>query len=123
MDVLVAILLFSVGVLALIGLQSAMTRSQTEAKARADASYLASELVGQIWSDIIQISLYTEAQCESFNRCKEWQDRVAANLPKGEGVVAADVTTGDVTITITWTTPSGDEHKYVTLTNVTSAGG
>lgn len=123
MDVLMAILLFSVGVLALIGLQSALTRSQTEAKVRADASYLAQELIGQLWSDMSLLSSYTSSGCATVPRCKEWQDKVSASLPKGTGTVDADITTGDVTVTVQWTTPSGEAHKYVTQTTITKAGG
>ena len=123
MDVLISVLLFSFGVLGLIGLQAAMTRAQTEAKVRADASYLAQELIGQIWSDINQIGDYSESGCAHSTPCQEWKDRVSAALPKGEGTVASDATTGDVTITISWTPPSGETHKYVTQTTVTKAGG
>lgn len=123
MDVLMAILLFSVGVLALVALQAALTRSQTESKVRADASYLASEAIGLLWSDANQLSHYTSAGCVSLPRCKEWQDRVTASLPQGSGTVEADATTGDVKVTVSWTTPSGETHKYVTQTTVTKAGG
>lgn len=123
MDVLMAILLFSVGVLALVGLQGALKRSQTESKVRADASYLASELIGQIWSNIGQLSSYTSTGCASVNACKEWQDKVSASLPKGSGVVEATSATGDVTVTISWTMPNGDTHKYVTQTTIVKAGG
>lgn len=117
-DVLVSILLFSLGILALIGLQTAMTRSQTESKVRADASYLASELIGQMWADINQFSLYDGTGCAALNRCKEWQTRVASSLPSGNGAVTVDGATGDVTVTISWTMPSGDQHKYVTQTTI-----
>lgn len=123
MDVLMAILLFSVGVLGLVGLQGALTRSQTESKVRADASYLASELVGQLWSDTATLSSYTASGCAGVTRCKEWQDKVAASLPQGAGTVEADSGSGDVTVTLTWTMPSGDAHKYITQTTITKSGG
>ncbi|HET8869192.1 MAG TPA: pilus assembly protein PilV [Aquabacterium sp.] len=123
MDVLVSILLFSVGVLALVGLQAAMTRSQTESKVRADASYLASELLGQMWGDINSLSSYSTTGCASLARCKEWQDRVANSLPQGSGTVSTDASTGDVTVTISWTMPNGDQHQYVTQSTIVKAGG
>ncbi len=121
-DVLIAILLFSVGVLGLVGLQSAMTRNQTEAKVRADASYLASELVAQMWSNTTSLSSYTSTGCASLALCKEWQDKVAASLPQGSGSVSADGTTGDVTVTVSWTNPGGESHRYVTQTTISAAG-
>lgn len=127
MDVLISILLFSVGVLALIGLQGAMTRSQTEAKIRADASYLANTMAGQIRSNAAQLASYTASGCPGMGPCKEWQDTVAATLPNGVGTVDVSTTDthspplwGDVTITITWTLPNGDTHKYVTQTSITN---
>lgn len=123
MDVLTAILLFSIGVLALVGLQSAMVRTQTEAKIRADASYLANDVIGRIWSDINKLSDYVGSKCDAHARCEEWQDLVESTLPQGVGSIAADTSTGDVTVTITWTMPSGESHKFVTQTSINKSGG
>lgn len=123
MDVLSAILLFSIGVLALVGLQSAMSRAQIEARIRADASYLANDLIGRIWSDIGQLSKYTVSGCANVKACEEWQTLVENTIPKGTGKVEADKDTGDVVITITWTMPSGDKHQYITQTSISKAGG
>lgn len=120
-DVLIAILLFSVGVLGLIALQSAMTKSQLESKVRADASYLANELVAQMWSDTANINAYT-SDCESHGPCKTWQSKVTAALPSGEGAVSANAS-GGISITISWTNTAGDQHRYVTQTSVSAAGG
>lgn len=121
MDVLVSILLFSVGVLALMALQTAMTRNQTEAKIRADASYLANELIGMMWGQHVDLSKFSETECASVELCKEWQAKVAASLPNGSGKVeasAAGANVADVTVTISWKSPSGDPHKFVTLTTI-----
>lgn len=48
-EVLVAILIFAVGVLGLIGLQSNAVRLSSQAQYRAEATMLANELVGQMW--------------------------------------------------------------------------
>jgi len=120
-DVLMAILLFSVGVLGLMGLQGAMTKTQLEGKVRADASYLSNELVAQIWSDTININSYSESGCEGYAPCNTWQSKVASTLPGGAGEVTTN-SSGDVTITITWTNTAGDQHRYVTQTTVSAAG-
>lgn len=121
-DVLMSILLFSIGILGLVGLQSALTRSQMDSKTRADASYLASELMGQIWSNTLSLSSYTTSGCAAMDRCKEWQDKVASSLPQGSGTVNTDSASGNVTITISWTTPSGETHQYITQTTINQAG-
>lgn len=121
-EVLVALLIFMLGVLGLVGLQTSMTRAQTESKIRADAAYLASEAVGRMWSDLTNLAGYSGSSCASLDRCKEWQGKVASGLPGGTGAITVDVPTGDVTVEIDWTLPSGETHKYVTSTTVAKAG-
>lgn len=121
-EVLVALLIFMLGVLGLVGLQTSMTRAQTESKIRADAAYLASEAVGRMWSDLNNLSSYSGTSCASVARCKEWQGKVARSLPAGTGTIAVDTPTGDVSVTIEWTLPSGETHKFVTATTVAKAG-
>ena len=121
-EVLAALLLFMLGVLGLVGLQGSMTRAQTESKIRADAAYLASEVVGRMWSDLTNMASYDGSGCASQARCKEWQSKVASSLPRGTGAVSVSAGTGDVTVTVAWTTPSGETHRYVTSTTVVNAG-
>lgn len=121
-EVLVAMLIFILGIIGLVGLQGAMTRAQTESKFRADAALLASDLVGRMWSDLTNMATYSGSGCASQARCAEWQSKVATTLPGGTGVIAVDAPTGDVSITLTWTMPGGQSHKYVTNTTVAKAG-
>jgi type IV pilus assembly protein PilV len=116
-EVLVAMLIFMLGVLGLVGLQSSVTRAQTDAKFRADAAYLASEGVARLWADLPNISSYG-ASCATVSSCKAWQDKVASLLPNGAGKLTVDAVTGDVVATITWTSPGGEAHKYITHTTV-----
>lgn len=118
-EVLVSVLLFSVGVLALVGLQANMTRAQTESKVRADAAYLASEMVGMMWSDINNLSQYDTAQCASNTRCSGWASKVALTLPGGQAAVTVDAANpGDVQISITWALPEGGTHTFTTSTTI-----
>ncbi|CAH0347813.1 hypothetical protein AQB9606_00032 [Aquabacterium sp. CECT 9606] len=126
-EVLISVLIFSVGVVALVALQAAMTRAQTEAKARTDASYLATELVGLMWSDVNNLSAYTTANCASNTQCNMWLAKVQQTLPTNNTapVVTVDTgassaTLGDVSITITWQSPGGDTHRYVMSTSIKS---
>lgn len=122
LEVLVALLIFMVGVLGLVGLQGSMTRAQTESKVRADAAYLASEVIGRMWSDLTNVATYNGSGCAAQARCKEWQSKVANSLPGGTGAVTVDAPTGNVAVTITWTMPGGDTHQYVTQTTMAKAG-
>jgi type IV pilus assembly protein PilV len=116
LEALVAILIFSFGVLSLVGLQASMTRAQSSSKFRADATYLAAELVGIMWSDIPNVNQYTTAGCAAYSRCKDWSAKVSAALPGGGVVLGSN--NGLVTITITWATPGEGTHTYTTSTAI-----
>lgn len=116
-EVLVSILLFSVGVLALVGLQSNMNQAQGAAKSRTDAAYLASELTGLMWSDIDNLSNYTDTGCGANTRCQTWKTKVTQSLPNGASAITVSAT-GEVTIQITWTLPDGTSHQYLSETTI-----
>ena len=48
---MIAILIFSMGVLAIVGLQAAMIKNTADSKYRAEASYIAQKRIGQMWAD------------------------------------------------------------------------
>jgi type IV pilus assembly protein PilV len=123
LEVLVAILIFMLGVLGLIGLQGSMTRAQTESKVRADAAYLASEVIGRMWADVVNVSAYAGTDSCTASSCTEWRSKVEKVLPSGDAVITVDSLTGDVSVTVTWTTPDGHSHKYVTSTTIASKSG
>ena len=117
-EVLVAMLIFMLGVLGLIGMQGSLTRSQSEAKIRADAAYLASEVIGRMWVDINNLTGYEgNADC-SAEGCAEWRSKLGQVLPGGGATITVDEATGDVSVTVTWALPNGDTHRYVTQTTI-----
>ena len=123
LEVLVAILIFMLGVLGLVGLQGSMTRAQTESKVRADAAYLASEVIGRMWADVVNVNAYAGTDSCTASSCTEWRSKVGKVLPSGDAVITVDSVTGDVSVTVTWTTPDGHSHKYVTSTTIASKSG
>jgi type IV pilus assembly protein PilV len=124
-EALVSILIFTTGILGVIGLQAAMMRAQGAAKYRADASALAGELIGRMWGDsanaasanLINYASTTAAAC-THEPCAQWLAKVATSLPKGTAVILADAITGGVTVTISWTLPTDGLHTYVTTTAI-----
>ncbi len=50
LEALVAILIFSLGVLAIVGMQAAAVNNSTESRYRSDATLLANRLIGQMWT-------------------------------------------------------------------------
>jgi type IV pilus assembly protein PilV len=117
-EVLISVLLFSVGILGLVSLQAKMTHAQTEAKARATASYLAAELTGLMWADIANLAQYQSSGCASYAQCKSWSDKLSNALTSSSSTVTLSTSTGDVSITITWQLPGGSAHQYQTVTTI-----
>ena len=118
LEALVGGLIFSIGVLGLISLQAKMTQTQTISKFRGDAIYLSDELFGLLWSDRAGMANYASANCALYARCADWTAKVARALPGGTTAVAVDPGAGAVTVSITWTTRSGNQ-SYSTSTSVT----
>lgn len=118
LEALVAIVIFMVGVLGLIGLQASMTRAQSASKFRADASNLAGELVGTLWVDQPNMDKYATANCDTHQRCLDWKNKVASTLPAGVIDVSASAASGAVRVKLTWTIPNEGTHSYESSTNV-----
>lgn len=56
-EAMVAILLFSVGVLAIAGLQASMIQNTSQSKFRAEAGYIAQQQIGLMWADPVNTTL------------------------------------------------------------------
>ena len=50
-EALIAILIFSIGILAVVGMQATAIKNVTESKSRSEAAFLAEELMAQMWID------------------------------------------------------------------------
>ena len=59
LEALIGILIFSLGVLGIVGLQARAVRFTTDAEYRAEAMYLANSLISQMWTDD-RAGLYTK---------------------------------------------------------------
>jgi type IV pilus assembly protein PilV len=99
-EALVAILIFSLGIIAIMGLQANSIIQVSQAKFRTDASYLANQIIGKMWID--QDNLGSYATAGSAGRLT-WDTQVAATLPQGAGTIVVNGTR--VTVTINWRQP------------------
>lgn len=110
-EALMAICLFSLGILALVGMQAVMAKNVTQSKLRGEASFLANQLVGQMWVDQSNLSKYAiaDGECtdDSYTKCTTWLATVNQFLPGGTAEVAIDATSVDVTIS--WQLPGEGE--------------
>lgn len=121
-EALIAIVLLSLGILGLIGLQGSMGASATDAKYRAEASFLANQLLGQMWidqSNLVNYAISGGACTQTYANCSDWLAKVVQDLPGGSASVTLNGSM--VTITVTWQTPGvGLPHNYVLSANVLS---
>lgn len=119
-EALVGILIFALGALGLVGLQASMTRAQSTAKFRSDASQLAGEILAVMTTDPSNVGKYVGCGSSSVPACQDWQAKLASALPSGTGDVTADAS-GSVTVltvSVKWVQPNEGEHQYTTTTSV-----
>jgi type IV pilus assembly protein PilV len=58
LEALIGILIFSVGILAVVGMQATAIKTVTDSKYRSDAALLTSQLLTQMWTDAPNVSQY-----------------------------------------------------------------
>lgn len=134
LESLVAILIFSIGILAIVALQTTSIKATTEAKYRSDATYLTNQLIGRMWADRPNLASY--AHYAGGNACaptgsasaaagtQAWLGSVAATLPgataaKQQVIVTTDAATGvsTVTVNLCWTV-GGEDRRQSTITQI-----
>lgn len=137
LEALISILIFSMGILAVIGLQAQSIKMSSDAKYRSDASMLANQYVALMWTDVASavIPANTPFSNTQFNpyatngvNFNSWLSNVQANLPNATATVvpvtvlspgipvagAQQSTRTTVTIQINWQLPGGAAHSYST---------
>lgn len=135
---LIAILIFSLGILSIVSMQAASIKGSADSKYRADASLLANQIIGQMWVDqglaSINLTNYAHNPVAGATACTPggapsgnvnvtaWLADVAATLP---GATAANqqiiITplTNVVTVTICWQAPQDTgPHNFVTSAQI-----
>jgi len=100
-EALVSVLLFSLGLVGLVGIQANSIKAVSEARLRADAVLAANELVGRMWVDRTNLASYAGTTS-------------LGSLPGGKQVVT--VNNPVVTVTVTWRPPGQSaDRQYVTM--------
>jgi type IV pilus assembly protein PilV len=116
-EALVAILLFSLGVVAVMGMQAVSIEQVSQAKYRTDASYLANQITGKMWVDQANIASYATS---TYSGRTAWNTVVANTLPQGTGTIAVNGTV--VTVTINWQTPNDSTvRKFTSIVNINAS--
>lgn len=123
LESLIAILIFSMGILGIVGLQAASIKNMAGAKYRTDASLLANRVIGQMWtSDKATATLQSNFVSPSGALYLTWASSVQGALP---GVTGAAMPTiaidgnNEATITIKWQSPGETApHQHVTKARI-----
>lgn len=122
LESLIAILIFSMGILAIVGLQAASIKNTASAKYRTDASMLANQIIGQMWTDD-KTNTSLKSNYESANGAKylTWKTNVQQVLPgvaSNAPTIAIDAS-NVATVTIWWQSPGESApHNYVAIARI-----
>jgi type IV pilus assembly protein PilV len=80
-EALLGILIFSIGILALIGMQSVAVKNTIDARYRTEAAYLANSVMSQMRLDMANITLYPDSNTANYVPRTTWRNQVEATLP------------------------------------------
>ncbi|TLY48849.1 MAG: hypothetical protein E6K53_15455 [Gammaproteobacteria bacterium] len=121
-DALIAIVIFSIGILGMIGLQAAAVKMAGDAKYRSDAAMFADQIIAQMWGD--DPKNLTTTYAASGTKYKSWAGAIAKILPGIDdttNVPTISVGTNNlVTVTVNWKSPNDTSaHSYVSITQIT----
>lgn len=134
LEALIAILLFAIGILAIVGLQAASIGNTAAAKYRTDASLLANQVIAQMWvADKTNATLVAcfsgpavSGVCPPAGTAGAnylaWASSVAQALPGVSGVTAPSITidaSNTATVTVNWQGPNESApHNYSTVATI-----
>ena len=128
-EALIGILIFSIGILALLGMQGAAMKNTTDARYRSEAAYLASQIVGQMWVDLDKLPSYDTDNAAPYPPRDTWMNNVALTLPNVQagGPTAPTIQVGpdpalgladrEVRVQVRWQQPGETDVRQVIILN------
>ena len=123
LEALIGILIFSFGILAMVGMQAMGIKLATDSRDRAEASNLANQLVGEMWVNRAALANYQYAGTGTVPAAlTNWIAQVDATLPDaaanrpivtvGASTLGASVGT-ETTVTLRWRNPNDTTvHRF-----------
>lgn len=107
LEVLVAVLILSFGVLGLVGLQARAINVANDAEGRNQAALLADEIIAAMWIN--------RSTAVSADDIAAWDTTVGGRLPNGDGTITAvtdtSISGSAADVSIEWRLPSSDPNK------------
>ena len=113
LEALIAILIFSMGILAIVGLQAAMLKNTSDARYRAEATFIAQQKLGEIWTNMKTHDALSGYVIDN--------EDISNLLPDGRRIV--EVTAApecQVTVTVQWQLPGEEIHRHRTAARLNS---
>ena len=121
-EALIGMLIFMLGILALIGMQAVAMQYTIDAKYRSEASFLTNQIIGTMWVDRASLASYDTTSGAGTTQRTAWISSVQETLP---GATAANAPTiaisgQQATVTVLWQRPgdsSASRHSAVAQIN------
>ena len=129
LEAMIAILIFSIGILAMVGMQATSINTVADSKYRADAGFYADQIIGVMWANRTSatnasgVTVYAPDPAFVCNPCspsngnaatQAWSGAsgVAGALPSSTSAIAVSGT--QVTVTLTWLPPRATvAHRHI----------
>jgi len=122
LEALIAILIFSIGILALVGLQAVMTSNTSDAKYRSVASFIAQQRIAEIWADPANLGAMAEG--DPTNPGTNPGKDISNLLPNGVRYTVQN-SPGEFLVLVTWQPPGDTDapvvHQHMAVARI--AGG
>lgn len=122
LESLIAILIFSIGILALVGLQAVMIGNTSEAKYRSEASLIVQKRIAEIWANPANAGAMTEG--DPTDPLNNPGFDISNLLPSGIRYTM-QVSPGEFLVLVTWQ-PPGDPanpvvHQHMAVARISGA--
>jgi len=99
LEALIAILIFSVGILAIVGMQATAMKAVTDARSRSEAALYANQILAQIWTDSSNADQYAYPGSGAIPaRVQGWHDQITG-VTGSRGLPGASTLKPKITIT------------------------
>ncbi len=117
-EALIGILIFSIGILALLGMQGLAIKTTTDTRYRSEAAFLISQITSQMWVDTANVALYTAS---GYAPRDNWVNTVAATLPGidvANNIRVPTITAAagnEFTVTVQWLQPGESQTRNLQM--------
>jgi type IV pilus assembly protein PilV len=127
LEAMLAILIFSLGVLAIVGMQATAVQDLGESKYRTDAALLANQVLADMWGNSQNLAAYAYPGGGAVPpEIQDWLGSVQAKLPGATAFppIITVAASNQVTVTVRWraareTGTGAAPHRFQTVAYIT----